>query len=225
MELITHGGQEDDQLTHLAVSAIQSTERSSHRDLPNSVGGRGSLGVWQHLQLLPFAREVMETFTARAIAGMRHAKALDVVRVGQPLDESGACNHKNQPRDLVVMLLLRIGGEAKKGLIISGRATVHKIHVGPGVEAGDHILTLVHHHPMGHGVGKPEQARMLDSLLLDVSDKIGIEEEALQGSRAALGNDIEHISAIGLSVDPVHLDDDRAGNKVLSFETNPAAML
>jgi hypothetical protein len=54
--------------TLLRRSMGESVKRSPHRDLPDFVGGGTALRIRHPLQALPFAREVMKTFTTRAIA-------------------------------------------------------------------------------------------------------------------------------------------------------------
>jgi hypothetical protein len=56
-------------------------------------------------------------------------------------------------------------------------------------------------------------------------DKVGSQEETLQGCGASLGDDVQHVAAVGPGHNSVHLGDNRAGDKVLAGEVHPCAVL
>jgi hypothetical protein len=54
---------------------------------------------------------------------------------------------------------------------------MYEIHIRPCIQPCDLVLSFVHHHPVGHRIGELQQSRVLHGRTLDVSDKIGGQEE------------------------------------------------
>src|SRR5215467_2105129 len=122
------------------------------------------------------------------------------------------------------MVSFSVGCEPKQRLVVLCRATVHETHVCPRVQARNCVLTLVHHHAMGHRIGELQQPWMLYHLALDMPDQIGGQEKVLQAQRTALRDDVQHIAVVDLSDNPLHFDDDGAGNEVFSPEMDACTM-
>ncbi len=102
---------------------------------------------------------------------------------------------------------------------------MHEIHIRPCIEPRDLVLALVHHHAMSHRIGNLQQSRMFHGLAFDVTDEVGGQKEVLQGCRAALSDDVQHFAAVRLGDDAIHLDDNGAGDEILSAEVHARTVL
>jgi hypothetical protein len=77
---------------------------------------------------------------------------------------------------------------------------------------------------MGDGIVELQQSWVLYHLAFDMPDQIRGEEKGFQARRTALRDDVQHIAAVGLGGNPVHFDDDGAGDEVLAPEVHPCSM-
>jgi hypothetical protein len=127
-------------------------------------------------------------------------------------------------QSISTMFAFPVGGETEEGLAVLGRATTKSMLA---LACWPAILPLPSSIIMrcATGLGSSSRPGCFTASRLTCLTRSGFRKKLSNGRRAALGDDMEHVAALGLCPEPIDLEDDRACGEIFSFKMNPAAII